>query len=141
MRNVTVLNSDWTPLTVISWKKALGLLARKKADVIEIYDDLIYIDTAGREYIIPKTISLIKYAKIPRKSYTPTRNNIFRRDNYTCAYCIKQLESNELSVDHIIPKSRGGLNTWANLVTACKTCNERKADRTPAEAGMLLWGK
>lgn len=141
MRNTTILNADWTHLSCVSWKKGLRLVEKGKAEILEIYEDIVYMDTAHREYFIPRVICIKKFVNAPRRPYSPSRHNIFLRDNYTCAYCLSQLSSEELSIDHIMPKSRGGKDTWENLVTACKKCNSKKGDRTPREAGMPLWKK
>ena len=138
MRNVTILNSNYTHLTIVSWKRGLRLLLAEKVIPIDFYEDYELVSTGGETYQLPKTVVLKKYVKLPDRMYRPNRRNIFLRDNYTCAYCLKQLNSEELSIDHILPKSRGGGESWGNLITACKTCNAKKGDRTPEEAGMLI---
>jgi 5-methylcytosine-specific restriction endonuclease McrA len=101
------------------------------------YDD--FINAPNRVVRIPPVVVCGKYDKIYHKKVIfPTKNNIWKRDNYTCAYTGKKLTRDELSVDHIIPKSRGGGNTWTNLITCEKATNVLKADRTPKEAGMRL---
>ena len=140
MKNTTILNSNYTHLEVVSWKKGLLLIMAEKVHPIEFYENEEINTTGGKSYMIPKIVVLKRYVKLPDRMYRPNRRNIFLRDNYSCVYCKKQLESNELSVDHILPKSRGGKETWDNLVTACKNCNCLKADRTPEEAGMKLIG-
>ena len=137
MKNTTILNSNYTHLDVVSWKKGLRLLMAEKVHPIDFYEDHEINTTGGSYYKIPKTVVLKRYIKLPDRMYRPNRRNIFLRDNYSCAYCKKQLEPHELSVDHILPKSRGGKETWENLVTACKSCNCLKGDRTPEEAGMV----
>jgi hypothetical protein len=109
----------------------------EKVHPIDFYEDHEIHTTGGILYKVPKTVVLKRYVKLPERMYRPNRRNIFLRDNYSCVYCKKQLESNELSVDHILPKSRGGKETWENLVTACKSCNCLKGNRTPEEAGMI----
>ena len=101
------------------------------------YDD--FVNSPNRRVRIPPVVVCGNYEKIHHKKVLfPTKNNIWRRDNYTCAYTGKKLTKDELSVDHIIPKSRGGGNTWTNLITCEKATNVLKADRTPKEAGMKL---
>jgi len=139
MKNTTILNSNYTHLTVVSWERGLKLVLAEKVIAIEFYGGLGVKSAGGEVFEVPKTVVLKKYVRLPDKLYRPTRRNIFLRDNYTCGYCLKQLNSEELSVDHILPKSRGGKESWANLVTACKECNGAKGDRTPEEARMLLW--
>jgi 5-methylcytosine-specific restriction endonuclease McrA len=138
MKNTTILNSNYTHLTVVSWKRGLRLLIAEKVIPIEFYEDYELITAAGEVYLLPRVVILKKYVKLPDRMYKPNRRNIFLRDNYSCAYCEKQLSTEELSVDHIIPKSRGGKETWENLITACKSCNCTKGDRTPEEADMPI---
>ncbi len=109
-----------------------------KVHIIEYYQDYEISSGSGEKFQVPKVLVLKKYIKLPDRMYKPNRRNIFLRDNYSCAYCEKQLEQGELSVDHVLPKSRGGKETWENLVTSCKTCNCLKGDRTPEEAGMII---
>jgi len=136
MKNTTILNSNYTILKVVSWKRGLKLHLSDKVHVIEYYQE--GVSTVSESYQIPKVVVLKKYIKLPDRMYKPNRRNIFLRDNYSCAYCERQLEQGELSIDHILPKSRGGKETWENLVTSCKTCNCLKGDRTPEEAGMTI---
>ena len=141
MRNTTILNSNYTHLTVVSWKRGLRLLMAEKVIPLDFYEDYELATAGGEMYQLPRTVVLKKYVKLPDRMYRPNRRNIFLRDNYSCSYCEKQLSTEELSVDHIIPKSRGGKDTWENLTTACKTCNCTKGDRTPEEANMPLKNK
>lgn len=138
MRNTTVLNSNYTYLSNISWQRGIILLLNDKATLIEAYDDEHVRATNGGVFSIPRIILLKRYIKLPNRMYRPNRRNIFVRDNYTCAYCLSQPGVENLSIDHIIPKSRGGKETWANLITACKDCNCRKGDRTPEEANIKI---
>jgi hypothetical protein len=141
MHNTTILNSNYTHLTVVSWKRGLRLLMAEKVIPLDFYEDYTLLSAGGEAFAVPKTVVLKKYVKLPDRMYRPNRRNIFLRDNYSCAYCKRQLETCELSIDHIMPKSRGGKETWDNLVTSCKNCNCLKGDRTPEEAGMTLWLK
>jgi 5-methylcytosine-specific restriction endonuclease McrA len=91
------------------------------------------------EIPVPLVIRLITYVRIPRRFHLPvTRRTVLARDNYTCQYCGDQPGKANLTVDHVVPRSRGGEHTWDNVVTACARCNRRKGNRTPAEAGMPL---
>lgn len=138
MKTTTILNSNYTHLTVVKWTKAVKLLFKGKVNPVDFYDE--YIVSCGGEVVlqIPRTVVLTTYVKVPYREFRPTRRNVFIRDNYSCRYCGKQLSSEELSVDHVLPKSRGGKDSWENLVTACKPCNSKKGDRTPEEARMPL---
>lgn len=133
MRNVTILNTDGQRLVVISWKKAIKLLLKGKVIPIDYYEDCELILINKDTVLIPRTMVLREYVKVPLRTAKPSRRSIFARDNYTCVYCKRQLNGDELSIDHVIPRSRGGPNTVENLATACKKCNNKKGDRTPAE--------
>src|SRR5262249_25628141 len=87
---------------------------------------------------VPEVITLTEYDKIPANAVTFSRRNIYKRDHHTCQFCGKQPGSEELTIDHVLPRSRGGTSTWENCVLACLDCNKRKADRTPQEAHMPL---
>lgn len=136
MKNTTILNSNYTTLRVVSWKRGLKLLLSDKVHVVEFYDEEVC--SISLSYKIPKIVVLKRYIKLPDRVYKPNRRNIFLRDNYSCVYCEKPLAQDELSVDHVYPKSRGGKETWENLVTSCKICNCLKGDKTPEEAGMII---
>jgi hypothetical protein len=138
MKNTTILNSNYTHLKVVSWKRGMKLCMADKVIVIEYYQDYEIMSGSGEKFQVPKVVVLKRYIKLPNRMYRPNRRNIFLRDNYTCVYCLRQLETNELSIDHILPKSRGGKETWENLTTACKSCNCLKGDRTPEEAKLTI---
>lgn len=132
-RTVLQLNKSYEPLRIIRPRDALKLLTLGKAMVVVPTSIQIYPGV-----FLPSVIRLIKYAKVPYKRPVPSRKNIFTRDGNRCMYCgVKSLKA-VLELEHIIPKSRGGLNTWENLVAGCHECNQKKADRTPEEAGMKL---
>ena len=134
----TILNLDGRILDKISWQKAMTLIMKDKPlTVIEWHDDDSILDGSGEEYLIPKMMMVQKYVK-RRPQFTPSKRNIHLRDEYRCRYCGDDLSQADLTIDHVFPKSRGGGNTWKNLVTACVTCNSTKGDRTPEEAGMPL---
>lgn len=106
---------------------------------IRPYDQ--YIGTAKKPIRLPTIIICARYDQIPLKRVVfPSKSNIYKRDNFTCGYSGKKLSKDQLSIDHIIPKSRGGLNTWENLITCDKELNRKKDNQTPQEAGLkLLW--
>ena len=87
---------------------------------------------------VPEVIVLADYDRLPSAAVSFSRRNIFKRDHYTCQYCGCQPGSEELTIDHVVPRSQGGTSTWENCVLACIACNKRKADRTPQQAGMQL---
>ncbi len=96
------------------------------------------IRTAKLNVPVPSVIRLIEYRQMPRRTRAVSRKGILLRDNSTCQYCGSQLAAAKLTMDHVKPRSRGGASTWENLVAACFGCNNKKSDRTPAEAGMTL---
>jgi len=124
MAAVLVLNATYEPLGVVSLRRALVLLLKDKAEVIE----------ATEERIRAQTISLL-----PRRSSAPlSRRAVLLRDNYTCQYCGQRPSRSEMTIDHVMPRIRGGTTTWENVVCACLRCNTRKGSRTPEEAHMPL---
>lgn len=132
--NVLVLNQDYQPLSVCNVKRSLLLLFLDKAEMLHERSDRKIL-TVSREYEFPSVIRLRKYARIPYKNIVLTRKNIMKRDGNKCQYCGA---TKDLTIDHVVPKSRNGKDTWENLVTACNTCNHKKGNRTPHEAGMPL---
>jgi 5-methylcytosine-specific restriction endonuclease McrA len=134
LRKVLLLNSSYEPLHICSWQRALVLLIKGKAEAVEKQTRCI---SKGR-WPMPIVIRLLYYVKIPHKEVSLTRRNILHRDGYACQYCGKK---NELTIDHIIPRSRGGKDSWDNVAIACLRCNLNKGNRTPKEAGLELRSK
>lgn len=135
MDAVLVLNADLGPLHRVPLKHAIRMLVRRVAEVHEVVPDrLIGV------FPVPTVVRLVRYV-VTRWRYTAgpawCRSGVLTRDGGRCGYC----DARASTVDHIIPRSRGGRNTWRNTVAACGPCNQRKGDRTPAEAGMVLWVK
>lgn len=131
----TILNTDYSIISVISWEQGMTLLFKNVIVPIEFWEQQIRSGD-GTLWQVPKIAVVKKFVKHRRKLH-PTKKNIFMRDNYTCAYCGDDNPRN-MTIDHILPKSRRGKDTWENLITACYDCNHKKADRTPEEAGMVL---
>ncbi len=131
---VLVLNQNYEPLNVCRVRRAVILIYHGKAEMLE--DGSGYIHSTKRDFSVPSVIRLASQIKRPRPQRKLTRVEVFRRDGYTCQYCGKQ--SHQLTLDHVIPRYRGGQNTWHNVVSACVPCNLKKAGHTPAEAGMRL---
>ncbi len=129
---ILVLNSDYTPLTVASVNRAFKLIYKEKAEIIISKG---YIKTEKKDYEKPLIIRLYNHITYPYKKATLSRYNLYKRDSYKCQYCGSD---KNLTMDHILPRSRGGKNTWDNLVTCCNRCNVYKGDRTPEEANMFL---
>jgi 5-methylcytosine-specific restriction endonuclease McrA len=132
--SVLVLNQNYEPLNVCHVRRAIVLVLRGKAEVIESAS--AFFHSATRAIQLPSVIRLVNYIRRPRPRVRLSRKEIFARDGWACAYCGKA--TRDLTIDHVIPRHRGGPHTWENLVSACKACNHRKAGRTPKEARMQL---
>ncbi len=133
MNRVLVLNATYQPLNVVSVRRAVVLLLKEKAEVLE--QDGGSLRSEKMIMPIPAVIRLSHFVKVPFREGIPlTRRTIFARDDHTCQYCGARAES----IDHIIPRSRGGTHTWENVVAACRRCNSRKENRLPDEAGLKM---
>jgi 5-methylcytosine-specific restriction endonuclease McrA len=132
--NVLVLNQDYEPLNVTNLPRAFRLVFGAKAEVLE-YDHQM-IRTARAVYHAPSVIRLQHHIRRPRPRVKLTRREVFARDHHTCQYCGRV--GSDMTLDHVLPRHRGGGHTWENLVTACKPCNHRKGGRTPDEARFRL---
>ncbi len=130
--NVLVLNQDYTPLNFCSGYRAFILVYMQKAELIEKYRSK-KIRSIEDSFPYPSIIRLKRYIYIPYRTLPLSRKNVYLRDNYTCAYCGS---TKNLTIDHILPRSRGGEDSWLNLITACEKCNTKKGNKTPEEAGM-----
>ena len=133
MATVLVLNYDYTPLNVTTIKRGFVLVDKGKAEIVKADENPII--TGYKTYVRPVIIRLLKYIKHFTRTLRANRNRIYKRDGYQCVYCGSH---RNLTLDHVVPKSRGGKNEWTNLVTSCQKCNLKKADRTPEEARMNL---
>ena len=131
---VLVLNQNYEPVNICRVRRAVVLLYRGKAEMLE--NGSGFIHTTVRDFPIPTVIRLACMIRRPHPRRKLTRLEIFHRDQFTCQYCGKQ--TSQLTLDHVIPRYRGGEHLWENVVSACIPCNRRKAGRTPAEAGMRL---
>ncbi len=136
MEQVLLLNITYEPLKVINWKRAINLFLLGKVEVLEEYGKEIH--SVSFSIKLPSVVRLLRMVKRARGSIKFSRQNIYGRDKYRCQYCGKKFPSEELTYDHIIPKSRGGKTKWSNIVTCCISCNRKKGGQTPAEARMRL---
>jgi 5-methylcytosine-specific restriction endonuclease McrA len=154
---VLVLNRLFTAIKIITVRRAFKLLYKNTAEVVAqnngsfaTYDFIRWIDqptngsrediihTPNRKLKVPRVIRLLSYDKLPRQEVKFSRKSIMARDEYRCQYCNKKLAAAKLSIDHIIPRSRGGSSNWDNLVACCSKCNTKKGGKTPKEARMKL---
>ena len=139
-KEVVLMNASCEIINVIDWFRAVKLIMNGKAIKSYNCSTLYEITTTSGIYRLPNSITLIKYIRIPYRKVSLTRQNIFLRDNYTCQYCGER-SLKKMTLDHVLPRSRNGENTWEYLVTSCKKCNVRKSNRTPDEAKMFLLRK
>src|SRR5262245_25249486 len=161
--SVLVLNRLFMAVHVISVKRAFCLLCKELAEVVALEDgqfvaydfstwrelseyrskhfrqeDDDWVRTSSVEIQVPRVIRLLTYDKLPKQTVKFNRRNIFARDHNQCQYCGKKYPTTELSLDHVIPRSQGGMTTWENIVCACVACNVRKGGRTPKQAHLTL---
>jgi len=134
-KEVLILNQNYEPLSVTEVKKAFVISYLGKAQVVETYKGL-QLNTVSKSFPVPSVVRLKNYVKITKRKLSPTRRNILKRDGYQCQYCGTKV--GPMTVDHIIPKTMGGKDTWENLVCACVKCNSRKGNRSLKEAGFEL---
>jgi 5-methylcytosine-specific restriction endonuclease McrA len=144
-----VLNADYTPLSIISWKRAMVWSAQYSSssmmsiEIIDFYKNDFIIGTNDKTYKIPAVIKTNRYFRFYNQKVNFSRKNLFIRDNYTCQYCCTQQDVRNLTYDHVIPKSvwdkkYGSPTCWTNIVTACTSCNRKKGNKTPQQANMKL---
>jgi len=135
-RPVLVLNASYEPINICAARRALVLILKGVASAEE--ETGADVHSPRHRVRIPSVIRLLEYRRIPHQTRALSRKNILMRDRYTCQYCHRTMPSGELTLDHVIPRSRAGETTWENLVACCHPCNNRKGNRTPDEAGMRL---
>lgn len=134
-RRVLLLNSTYEPLTALPMRRAVIMLMCGKADVVHDDPSGPVIHSATRSIVVPSVIRLRSFVRVPYRARIPmTRAALMHRDRFRCAYCGGKADT----VDHVVPRSRGGAHSWENCVAACSTCNHRKADRLLAELGWTL---
>src|SRR6201996_3733489 len=132
VRRVLLLNVTYEPLTTVGLRRAVCLVLGDKAEIVHHDSGGRLLHSATVEVVTPSVIRLRRYIRIPQRNRVPlTRAALMRRDNYKCAYCGRHGET----IDHVLPRSRGGQHTWENTVAACQLCNHRKADRLLSEIG------
>lgn len=153
-RPALVLNRNWQPVGVSTVSRALVKVWNESARIVDPVDfqqyawddwallepleDEAFISTQWLKLRVPEVIALTTYDRMPRNVVAFSRRNVFKRDNYTCQYCGCRPGSEDLTIDHVLPRAQGGTSCWTNCVLACVKCNHRKANRTPDRAGMPL---
>lgn len=158
--SVLVLNKNYAPINIESVRRAFKKLVKKVAEVVYVEESIYHnydleswtkVSEYKKKYeetndfswlngslIVPSIIRVLTYDKIPVIKVRLTRKNIFARDNHSCMYCGKRKSMKQLNFEHVIPKAKGGKESWENIVCACFDCNTKKGNRTPREAGMRL---
>ncbi|HEV7282021.1 MAG TPA: HNH endonuclease [Pirellulaceae bacterium] len=153
-RPALVLNKNWQAVNVTSVQRALLMLCNDAARVVDPEDFQLYdweewaslvprsnepaIRGVSLRLRVPEVVTLTRYDRVPTATVSLTKRNIFKRDRFTCQYCGIQPGKDELTIDHIVPRSRGGVTSWENCVLACGPCNRRKGDRSPENVGLKL---
>ena len=164
---VLALNRYYVPIRVVTARRAFSLLYTQHAEAVDLEDgerfdgfmfdawaehsqsmyaagrngDTCWVRTPTMVLMVPRVVRLLEYARVPRREVKFNRKNILARDGYRCRYCNRKFPASALSIDHVMPKSRGGKSVWTNVVAACSRCNTHKGDRLPKEAGMRLSGR
>jgi 5-methylcytosine-specific restriction endonuclease McrA len=156
MSRTLVLNRSYRAVAVADWQRALTLVYCGLAEALDgeltpydfsawvaassnwVESSASFVRSTSLRLAVPEVIRLVRYDRIPHREVAFSRHNVFARDGHRCAYCGKRRPSDELDLDHVVPKSRGGPHDWTNVVTSCRACNLRKADKLPDEAGMPL---
>jgi 5-methylcytosine-specific restriction endonuclease McrA len=136
MDRTLLLSAMYEPMATISWRRAITMLTLGKVEVIEAYDR--QVRSPSIVFKLPAVVRLVNRFRRYRRRVKFSKQNVFARDRWRCQYCGKRKSISQLTLDHVIPRSRGGANDWENVVTSCIECNTRKANRTPAQVGMKL---
>lgn len=156
MSHALVLNRNFLAVHIAHWSKALSMVYQGHAEVVD--EDLAtydfeswtelsallaehpagFVRTPTLRIAVPEVIRLTRYDRLPQREVVFTRRNLYEHYRYRCCYCGRTFRTQELNLDHVIPRSKGGASDWSNVVTACIACNTRKGDRLPDEAGMRL---
>ncbi len=153
-RPTLVLNRNWQPVNVATVARALIMLWNETARVVDPSDYQLYewedwsrlvpnhdepfVQAIRQRYRVPEVVVLAEFDRLPTAAVTFSRRNVFKRDRFTCQYCGTQPGSDELTIDHVVPRAQGGVSSWTNCVLACVACNKHKADRTPQQAQLRL---
>ena len=158
---VLVLNRLWQPVNICSARRALGLLCLDHAHVVGTFEDNLFsthdlqswmrledgpdgwpvVRTVSSKFWLPSIIVLTAFDRLPRKEVKFSRENVLHRDGHVCQYCGERFESRDLNLDHVVPKDKGGMTTWENIVCSCIRCNSKKGNKLPSEAKMALLRK
>lgn len=131
-----VLDQSYRPINAVTWQRAIGYVVRDRADVLEEYGEVVH---AGMQ--MPAVVRLRDVQRRDKQKVKFSRINVLSRDHWKCCYCGHRFPTSELTYDHVIPRAQGGKTVWENIVSSCYSCNQAKANRTPAQADMRLLSK
>ncbi len=134
---VLVLDAAYRPIKQISWKKAMVMYFQEKIEIVKEYENK-WINSPRKKFKVPAVVRLVNFVFRFPFGVKLTRTNILMRDNAECQYCSKKLNRKRFTVDHVVPRSKGGESSWENLVACCHKCNTHKGDKSPHEAGLVL---
>jgi 5-methylcytosine-specific restriction endonuclease McrA len=134
--HVLLLNASFEPLNVIGWRRAVKLVVLEKAEIVEASPHEVH--SVSISMSVPSVVRLTSFVRFRRREAKFSRRNIYTRDDFRCQYCGDRPPAQELTCDHVVPRSRGGRTEWSNIVTCCVPCNRHKGGRTPSEAGLRL---
>lgn len=136
-KKVLLLSQSYQPIKAITWERAFCLFMINKAEIISYYDNW-FINTVSKSFSVPSVIRLLSKTQFKSSKIKFSRSNIYKRDSYRCLYCGNKFKEDDLTMDHVIPRSLGGRTTWINIVSSCFPCNSKKSNRTPQQAQMKL---
>ncbi|SMF36570.1 HNH endonuclease [Pseudobacteriovorax antillogorgiicola] len=137
-----VLNASYEPIDVVTWQRAITLVMKEKAEMISSH--VTKVRSVSRSFSAPKVIRLKRYISVIKSLHQGapySRINVFKRDRFQCQYCAKQLNAKSATIDHVVPQSKGGGDTWENTVCCCEQCNRKKGNHTLDQAKMVLIAK
>jgi 5-methylcytosine-specific restriction endonuclease McrA len=137
MEHTLLLNATFEPLKVVSWQRAMTLWVQGRVEILETHDR--EVRAVSFSFKLPSIVRLLRFVRVKNlQAVKFSRANIYARDDYTCQYCGRHFEPEDLTFDHVVPVAQGGRRSWENIVTCCVRCNRTKDNRTPEQAGMAL---
>lgn len=133
-----VLNAGYEPMQLISWQRALCLVLQEKAEIVARYDAVVR--SVSHSFRLPSVVRLVRYVQVLTRFGVVrcTRKNVLLRDHHQCQYCGVKCHQDAITIDHVVPRAKGGKTTWNNVVAACHPCNRKKGSRNLADTGMIL---
>lgn len=136
MGTTLLLNASYEPLKIIPWERAITLFFLGKVEVVDEYEH--EVRSVSLVVRMPSVVRLLRYVKLGRRKPPLSKLNLLARDEFRCQYCSRDINYRDATIDHVVPRSQGGITEWSNVVIACGSCNRRKGGRTPEEARMNL---